>query len=105
MQQAVDDAIESMVLADLARSKPEMPDEETDFGFYYPADYVLDTWEKYHKHGTLPEAGAYNDQDPLLVQHDWGILNERYNRSLALHNGDQQTFTAPKASNDWTDLL
>ena len=105
MQQSVDDAIESMVLADLAKSKPEMPEEEHDFGFYYPADYVLDTWEKYRRHGTLPEAGAYNDQDPLLVQHDWNILSERYNRFLALHADEHQTIQAPKASEDWQSLL
>ena len=47
---------------------------------YYPADYVLITWQEKREHGILPEPGGLNDQDWRLVYHDWPILNQRYNR-------------------------
>lgn len=48
------------------------------FRLNYPYPYVVRTWLDYRKFGIYPEAGGYNNQDPMLVIHDWGLMNERY---------------------------
>lgn len=104
MQQTADEIIEKMVLSDLSKNEPNEQEDTPDFGFNYPFDYVLDTYIKYHRHGTLPESGAYNDQDPKLVQEDWSTVTERYNYFMALHTEHRTSIAAPQA-NDWADLL
>jgi hypothetical protein len=107
MQATVDEAIEAIVLADLGKANADMPEGDEDYGFYFPEDYVLDTWLKYRQHGTLPEPGAYNDQDPQLVQHDWGVLNARYNYYAALHTDKTSDNRIPLPDNapNWDSLL
>lgn len=46
--------------------------------FHYPLFYVTRTWLDHRKFGTYPRVGGYDAQDPLLVLHDWGLLDERY---------------------------
>lgn len=56
-------------------------DEEPDNpGFYYPVSYVLMTWHEKNEHGILPEPGGLNDQDWRLVEHDWPLVTQTYNR-------------------------
>lgn len=83
-----------------------MPDEP-DVRLYNPLDYVIDTWLAYRSHGILPETGALNDQDPMLI-HDWRSMNARYNYLAAQLRKDKQDgelpFPSSNNAKDWTDL-
>lgn len=57
--------------------------------FHYPIDYVIRTWLDHRKHGSYPETGGYNDQDPLLMQ-DWHTMNLYHAR---VEHGIVQTMT------------
>lgn len=69
---------------------------------YNPLQYVVDTWLAYRHHGVLPEGGALNDQDPMLVA-DWNTLNARYTW-LARQMQDGDAPPVPETAPDWTDL-
>jgi len=76
--------------------------EPPNFGLHFPLDYVINTWLAYRNHGILPEPGAFNDQDPLLVQEDWGKLNARYSY-LARGMKTLDDVFLPKSGKDWAD--
>lgn len=105
------------MLADIIRAEHGEGDMDDDKdtslpGFYYPADYVLMTWQEKRDKGILPESGGLNDQDWRLVYHDWPLLNQRYNRmSAMLYPGDDREpqdyrpYSVPQMRKDISGLL
>lgn len=68
-----------MVRADLGLDSDDEDETEPPAPlFWYPPDYVLQTWRQNQKHGTYPSGGAYNDLDPQL-EADWQRITARYN--------------------------
>jgi hypothetical protein len=45
--------------------------------FYYPKEYVIETWRQNQRFGTFPD-GTYNSLDPQL-RADWHVMTARYN--------------------------
>ena len=101
----------AIVRAEHGDSESDDEDEDNLPGFYYPADYVLITWQEKRDKGILPEPGGLNDQDWRLVYHDWPLLNERYNRLAAQlypdeGEGEQYTpYTVPPQRQNISGLM
>lgn len=86
------------------RGKDDEAGDEPAFGLHFPLAYVLDTWTAYRNHGRFPEPGGFNDQDPALVQHDWGVLNARYSW-LSRQNQDEELPNFDRTGEkDWMDI-
>jgi len=58
---------------------------------HYPLPYILKTWYEYKEKGLYPRAGAYDDQDELLMQ-DW----EWMGRAFAQIQEDYEDIKHPK---------
>ena len=74
-------------LEQYARSELGMTDDDdaeddepsdSDEPFHYPLAYLFQTWAAYNRHGIMPEAGAFNDQDAAWAS-DMRRLNTRFN--------------------------
>lgn len=64
--------------------------DNEDFGFNYPVDYVIRTWQVYLNMRILPRFGGYDDQDEQLMN-DWQTLNRRMAYLRRKLNGDNDT--------------
>jgi hypothetical protein len=74
--------------------------------FWYPKEYVLQTWRQNQKHGTFPGGGAYNDLDPQL-EADWQRITARYNwhyDQLRPRDDGNGNRTSKRASDIWHEL-
>lgn len=66
---------------------------------------MIDTWLGYRNHGTLPEPGGFNDQDPQLVIDDWGVMNARYSfLARSIKTLDNIKLPMPDKADDWMNL-
>lgn len=68
-------------------SKPnEPPEDDDDFGLFYPLWYAYDTWVEHEDHGLYPRDGGYDDQDWQLMQ-DWKTLDQRFGKAMREQDG------------------
>lgn len=101
---AVDAFLIPLIKTRLGKSLDPDDGLPVDWGLNYGAREALTTWLEHDRYGTLPEMGAYNDQDPQLVMEDWGVINRRYNELWQLlidHKDDDPEIDAP----DWIEGL
>ena len=75
--------------------------------FWYPKEYVVDTWRQNQKHGTYPD-GTYNLLDPML-RADWHVMTARYNYHFEQFrpaaNQDGENSARPRKGDMLTSLL
>jgi len=97
--------VRTAALAELGKLDDDADDSEPD-GLNNDLGYVISTWQEHRLHDAYPEAGGYNDQDPGLVQHDWGVLNMRFNYWLnwLKDSDDDDALDFDDDAPDWREL-
>lgn len=76
----IDDLMHQRARAVLGKTNTP-PDEQDDFGLYYPLWYAFDTWVEHDDHGLYPQDGGYDDQNWQLMQ-DWKTLDRRFGKAM-----------------------
>lgn len=86
----MEDFFRTLVASEEGKIKPDVSYDDPP-KFNYPIDYVVRTWMNFYRHGIYPEAGAYNDQDPRLMD-DWHTMNLYH---IRIENGVSSAFEVP----------
>ena len=88
-----------LVAAEKGKSSDEIPNEPPPF--YYDVSYIFRTWLNHRKHGTYPEAGAYNDQCPFLME-DWSNMTLWH---IRVEMGVMSSFSMPNNAPEWMSSM